>query len=264
MKTKGDLFLMQADEHERIKHVCQFIEEYATAMLSAGATTSRIERCVERISRRYNVVAELSLLPSRILLTVWDLSHCHNYSLVGYTHKNGINLQTVTSLSRLSFDNVPVENACEQMRAIVSCPRLDKRIVMLLTALANLSFCRFFGGDMYAMVVVFVATFVGNAYKNYMTEWHWDVRFATIVSSYISAMVGSSCFIAGLGSTPETALGASVLWLVPGIRFINAVSDMANGHYVVSQSRLTDAVITTICLSLGLCLALVTLDIQWK
>ena len=135
---------------------------------------------------------------------------------------------------------------------------------MLLTALANLSFCRLFGGDMYAMVVVFVATFVGNAYKNYMTEWHWDVRFATIVSSYISAMVGSSCFIGGLGSTPETALGASVLWLVPGIRFINAVSDMANGHYVVSQSRLTDAVITTICLSLGLCLALVTLDIQWK
>ena len=29
-------------------------------------TTSRIERCVERISRRYDVVAELSLLPSRI------------------------------------------------------------------------------------------------------------------------------------------------------------------------------------------------------
>ena len=99
---------MQADEHERIKRVCQFIEEYATAMLSAGATTLRIERCVERISRRYDVVSELSLLPSRILLTVWDLSHCHNYSLVGYTHKNGIDLQTVTSLSRLSFDNVPL------------------------------------------------------------------------------------------------------------------------------------------------------------
>ncbi len=92
---------MQADEHERIKRVCQFIEEYATAMLSAGATTSRIERCVERISRRYNVVAELSLLPSRILLTVWDLSHCHNYSLVGYTHKNGIDLQITDAAMNL-------------------------------------------------------------------------------------------------------------------------------------------------------------------
>ena len=28
-----------ADEHTRIKNVCKFIEEYATAMLSAGATT---------------------------------------------------------------------------------------------------------------------------------------------------------------------------------------------------------------------------------
>ena len=92
-----------ADEHTRIKNVCKFIEEYATAMLSAGATTSRIEHCVERISKRYDIISDLSLLPSRILLTVWDTSHRHNYSLVGHTHKNGINLQTVTELSRLSF-----------------------------------------------------------------------------------------------------------------------------------------------------------------
>ena len=97
MKTEQ----LAADEHTRLKIVCRFIEEYATAMLSAGATTSRIEHCVERISQRYNVVSDLSLLPSRILLTVWDKNHRHNYSLVGHTHKNGINLQTVTLLLSL-------------------------------------------------------------------------------------------------------------------------------------------------------------------
>lgn len=253
-----------ADEHTRIKNVCKFIEEYATAMLSAGATTSRIEHCVERISKRYDIISDLSLLPSRILLTVWDTSHRHNYSLVGHTHKNGINLQTVTELSRLSFLDIPLETACEQMKLIISMPRLNKWIVILLTALANLSFCRLFDGDWYAMGVVFAATVIGNVYKNYMLEWHWDIRFTTIVAAYISAIVGSSCFIFGFGNTPQTALGTSVLWLIPGIRFINAICDMTNGHYVVSQSRMTDAVITTICLSLGLCLALLTLNIQWK
>lgn len=253
-----------ADEHTRLKFVCRFIEEYATAMLSAGATTSRIEHCVERISQRYNVVSDLSLLPSRILLTVWDKNHRHNYSLVGHTHKNGINLQTVTLLSRLSFVDIPLQAACEQMKNIISKPRLNKWIVVLLTALANLSFCRLFDGDWCAMGVVFVATCIGNVYKNYMTERHWDIRFTTILAAYISAIVGSSCFIFGLGDTPQIALGTSVLWLVPGIRFINAISDMTNGHYVVSQSRMTDAIITTICLSLGLCLALLTLNIRWK
>ena len=252
------------DEHTRIKNVCRFIEQYDTAMLSAGATTSRIERCVDRISKRYNVVSYLSLLPSRILLTVWDPSHDHNYSLVGHTHKNGINLQTVTSLSRLSFDDIPLDDALKQMETIIARPRLNKWAVMLLTALANLSFCRLFNGDWYAMGVVFAATLIGNVYKNYMIERHWDIRFTTIVAAYISAIVGSSCFIFDFGSTPETALGTSILWLVPGIRFINAISDMTNGHYVVSQSRMADAAITTICLSLGLCLALLTLDIQWK
>ena len=253
-----------ADEHTRLKNICRFIEEYATAMLSAGATTSRIEHCVERISQRYSIISDLSLLPSRILLTVWDTSHSHNYSLVGHTHKNGINLQTVTSLSRLSFLDIPLEVAYEQMRVITSTPRMNKWIVIMLTALANLSFCRLFDGDWYAMGVVFAATVIGNVYKNYMMENRWDIRFTTIVAAYISAIVGSSCFIFGFGSTPQTALGTSVLWLVPGIRFINAICDMTNGHYVVSQSRMTDAVITTICLSLGLCLALLTLNIQWK
>ena len=255
---------LPADEHTRLKHICRFIEGYATAMLSAGATTSRIEHCVERISRRYGVISDLSLLPSRIMLTVWDTNHSHNYSLVGHTHKNGINLQTVTSLSRLSFLDIPLETACEQLKTITSTPRMNKWTVILLTALANLSFCRLFDGDWYAMGVVFAATVIGNVYKNYMVEKHWDIRFTTIVAAYISAIVGSSCFIFGFGSTPQTALGTSVLWLVPGIRFINAICDMTNGHYVVSQSRMTDAVITTICLSSGLCLALLTLNIQWK
>ena len=255
---------LPADEHTRLKHICRFIEGYATAMLSAGATTSRIEHCVERISRRYGVISDLSLLPSRIMLTVWDTNHSHNYSLVGHTHKNGINLQTVTSLSRLSFLDIPLETACEQLKTIISTPRMNKWTVILLTALANLSFCRLFDGDWYAMGVVFAATVIGNVYKNYMVEKHWDIRFTTIVAAYISAIVGSSCFIFGFGSTPQTALGTSVLWLVPGIRFINAICDMTNGHYVVSQSRMTDAVITTICLSSGLCLALLTLNIQWK
>lgn len=260
----NDYSYITTDEHTRLKNVGRFIEEYATAMLSAGATTSRIEHCVDRISKRYDVISDLSLQPSRILLTVWDTSRCHNYSLVGYTHKNGINLHNVTALCQLSFLDLPLASACQQMESIIATPRINKWVVLFLTALANLSFCKLFNGDVYAMAVVFAATAIGNIYKNLMSERHWDIRFSTFVAAYISAIIGSSCFIFGFGSTPQIALATSVLWLIPGIRFINAISDMINGHYVVAQSRMTDAVITTICLSLGLCLALLTLNIQWK
>ena len=64
MTTEHDT--MPADEHTRIKKVCQFIEEYATAMLSAGAPTPRIEHCVERISKRDHIMSELWLRPPRI------------------------------------------------------------------------------------------------------------------------------------------------------------------------------------------------------
>lgn len=84
-----------------------------------------------------------------------------------------------------------------------------------------------------------------------------------IISSLISALIGTSGFVLGVSATPEIALGTSVLWLVPGIRYINSISDMLRGHYLVAQSRIAEALIITICLSLGLCMALLIANIRW-
>lgn len=267
--------------HEYVKEVCQFLSDYATAMLSAGATTSRIERCVARISRKYMVEVDMSILPTRILLTVWDSEHSHNYSQVGKTHSNGINLNTTTQLSLLSHkieDWIPsaeckdmeegllsnVKESAGELKKILDIPRINKHIVIFLTAVANLSFCRLFNGDYIAMGIVFANTAVGFYYKNLLLSWHINQHIVTIIASIISALIGSSGFIFGISNTPNIALATSVLWLVPGIRFINAMSDILRGHYLVAHSRLTDALITTICLSVGLCLALIIFQIEWR
>jgi len=252
--------------HNHLKEVAQFTASFATAMLSAGATTSRIERCVGRIAKGYGVDSVLSILPTRVLITVWDKEHEHNYSFVGETHSDGINLNTSTLLSNLSHlieYNLPLDIANEKLNQALSRPRINPWIVIGLTSLANLSFCQLFGGDLVAMGIVFVATAVGFIYKNRFMGWKWDGKLVVLLSSLISALIGTSGFIFGISNTPEIALGTSVLWLVPGIRFINAVSDMLRGHYMVAQSRMAESVIVTICLSIGLCLALLISNIKW-
>ena len=39
------------------------------------------------------------------------------------------------------------------------------------------------------------------------------------------------------------AIATSVLYLVPGIAFLNAFNDMIDGHYVCFFSRLMDAIV---------------------
>ena len=254
--------------HTRLKQTCGFMADYATAMLSAGATNSRIDRCVRRIAGGCGVDVDLSILPTRVLLAVWDKEHSHSYSQVGRTQTGGVNLNTVSRLSRLSHavadDRLSVGEARAAMEQIVREPRIGKWLVIVLTSIANLSFCELFGGDWLAMSVVFVATFAGYSLKEALLSWRWDTRIVTIVSSTVSAILGASCLLFGIGETPEVALATSVLWLVPGIRFINAMSDLLKGHHLCAASRLTDALVTTICLSLGLCIALLLVNIEWK
>lgn len=258
--------MLDMDTHNHLKELARFMASYATAMLSAGATTSRIERCVQRITRAHGVDADLSILPKRILITVWDKEHTHNYSLVGQTHTDGINLNTSTLLSHLSHqieDGMTLEQALARQAEILRQPRINHWLVILMTSVANMSFCQLFGGDLEAMAIVLIATAAGFTYKEKLVQWHWDSKLVVIISSLISALIGTSGFFLGVSATPEIALGTSVLWLVPGIRYINSISDMLRGHYLVAQSRIAEALIITICLSLGLCLALLIANIRW-
>ncbi|MDE6344424.1 MAG: threonine/serine exporter family protein, partial [Muribaculaceae bacterium] len=60
---------------------------------------------------------------------------------------------------------------------------------------------------------------------------------------------------------PSIALGTSVLYLVPGIPFLNSFSDMIYRHYFCAFCRFTDAVVLTCCLSIGLCAGMMLMNV---
>jgi uncharacterized membrane protein YjjP (DUF1212 family) len=65
-----------------------------------------------------------------------------------------------------------------------------------------------------------------------------------------------------IGNTPDIALGTSVLYLVPGVPLINGVIDVIEGHVLAGVSRLINAALLIICLSIGLSLTLLLLGVN--
>lgn len=252
------------EQHNRIKNIACFLTDYSTALLACGASSVRIEKNVARIAETYDVKAELSILTNHIILTVWDNKSDHSYSNVGKTKNSTISFYINTELSRLSWrihDNyLELEKACKEYDRIINHPKINRWLVLLLVGFANASFCRLFGGDALAMLVVFIATCVGYCLKIKLLEWKWDTRIVTIASAYCSTIIGCMCYVYELGHTPELAVGTSVLYLVPGIPFINSITDLIYGHNVCFVSRLIHASVITVCLSLGLCLGLVSMN----
>lgn len=255
------------DLHLHLKMVARFLSAYAANLLACGTTTIRIEKNVARIAMAYDTVAEVTIFPLHITMTVWDPKREHSYTNNERIGKGGLNFALNSSLSTLSWRiadrRLPLDVAQRMMAHLCNRSRLNPWLVLVLVGFANASFCRLFGGDAMAMLIVFIATVDGFYLKNRLHAMHIDIRIATIIAGCFSAIIAAAGFAFHLGSTPDIALATSVLYLVPGIPFINAGSDLIHGHYICSICRFITAIVLTGCLALGLCLAIILMDIKF-
>lgn len=247
------------------RQVCLFLSDYAAWLLGSGATCIRLEKNVNRIAQAFEKNIDMCIMPKHINITVSSPDRHISFTSVSSIKCGTISFDINTRLSRLSWEiadgKVDFDTASHRFERIIHTPPANKWIVLLLASAANASFCRLFGGDIKAMAVVFVATLAGLYLKQIMLGSHINIRATFIVCAFVSSVLGATDGLFGLGSTPEIAIGTSVLYLVPGIPFLNSFSDMLDGHYICSFSRFMDALLLTACLSIGLCGGMVMMNV---
>ncbi len=244
----------------------EFLCLYASTLYSCGATAMRIDKNLQRIAMTWQCSADFSVSPTCVLVTLLD-SDGGSFTMSRSIPKDKINFETITALSALSWEihdeGLNLAEAREKFDCVISRKRMAPRLVTVLASAANASFCELFGGDFIAILIVFIATFNGFRLKSILPKYGLDQKLATIAGCTVSAIIACTGFVFGISSTPEVALATSVLYCVPGIPFANGISDMLYGHHLSSLSRMRNALITTVCLSVGLCLAFVILNIKF-
>lgn len=243
--------------HEEMKAVCDFLSDYVSSLFGCAATCMRIEKNVGRIAEAYGKDVECVVFASHVTMTLWDKDHTHSYSNTVKARPAGISFNLNTKLSRLSWEIADRQMSLEEARTeydrIVSERPIGRHTVLLLASLANMSFCYLFGGDAPSMGIVFCATFLGFYLKQIMLADGADIKLATLASAFIASVAGSAGYVFSIGATPELALATSVLYLIPGVPYINSVSDLLDGHMLTAMSRFIHAAVLTVCISLGLC-----------
>lgn len=247
--------------------LCDFLSSYAAAILKAGSTTERCEKTVSRIAVAYGYVAEMTILPRSVTVSVrpkgnWGFVSMHK-SISGF----GVDFHQISMLSQLSWDirdeHISLGVAKRRLRNIVMRRRMNAWVAMFFISLANASWVRLFDGDYPGVVIVFVATLCGLLLRNSLTgHFRWDYRIATLLAACCSSVLVSLAFLLDWTQTEDVALGTCVLYLVPGIMFINSVSDMINGHVLYSFNRFVTACVLTACLGLGLSLGILLMNVE--
>ncbi len=251
-----------------LRKVNDFLCEYASSLSGCGATAVRIDQSIERIAGVYAGEADVTILPSSILITLWNKNHEKSYAGSVKMRSRGPNFDMLTKLCQLSWKigdgGLSFPETVAEYKAIVAQKRMNSIMVLFLTGLANASFDRLFGGDFYSVMIVFVATLCGFYWKNKLNSgMRMDIRLATIVASCMSAIISCSGYVFNISETPDVAVGTSVLYLIPGVPYINSIHDMIHNHHVCAFSHFMQALMLTMCLGIGLALAIVIMNVAY-
>ena len=257
----------KSNDSNVMRGIASFLAEYAALLLGCGSTCIRIEKNTKRIAEAFEVNLDIFIMPAHVSVSVWSSDRKGAVMAQRKTASCGISFDLNTRLSQLSWEiadyNLDLPTAVAHFESIKATKPTGRWEVLILTSLANSAFCRLFGGDWFAMLIVLVSTLAGYRLKQILLEDGCDIRLTFLCASFFSASISAGGHIFNIGTTPELAIGTSVLYLIPGVPYINSVSDMIYRHYLCAFSRFLDAAVLTACLSAGLCVGMLILGLRW-
>ena len=253
-----------------------FLLRYATTQTSVGVQTNRIVVNTTRIAHAYGYEPTIMTFQRNMTMTLSPVlgDGRHSYRPLDahpvsgmLQHRHGpLNFFFNAELSRLSwytYDNHPsLDELEERFQKIVNTPPMNRWLVLYLISQANMAFCLLFGGDLVSGLFLFLGTFCGFLLRQELNRRH-VYHYLTVV---LSAFVAS--FVVGLGAKfgyeefPKIALSASVLYLIPGVPFINGMMDVLDGYILNGISRLLTAVMIVVSITVGLSVTLMSLGLS--
>ncbi|MBE2983839.1 threonine/serine exporter family protein [Campylobacter sp. RM9344] len=248
-------------EKPHIQAVTDFLIEYATKMLSIGTYTARIDRCVGRIARAYGYDVSLTIFVRNFTISVMDpLDNSIRRTYVKSTATSVVNFRLISELSALSWqiydDRFSLEVAKEHFADIITHQNNSFAKTLIFITLANSAFCKLFGGDFGAVISVFVATFIGFYCRFLLAKFSVNLKLQYIIVSFISSFIAYLGVHFGFSTTPDVAIGSSILFMMPGIFMINSIFDILNENILVGISRAFSTGILILCIAIGVYMTL--------
>lgn len=246
---------MNDTEHKPMLEVIHNLTvDFAGQMLGSGASTLRVNRCTRRLTDSLGVDVEMSSTSKHLTICCRDRTTGECCTQVVSVPQIPISFDRTTELSALSWEahdkHLTVKELRRRLETILSRPRINFHVVLLLISIANASFCHLFGGDIIAMGFVGGATLVGFALRQIMSKWRINIYLVYVACAFVASLVASLSLMCNCRA--QIAIAASPLFLVPGVPLINGIVDIVEGHILVGISRLVNAVMLILCIAVGL------------
>ncbi|MFN8255371.1 MAG: threonine/serine exporter family protein [Bacteroidales bacterium] len=248
-----------------IKKAGNILLEIGALLMSSGASTGRIRVTINRISESLGYRSELLITHRALMISVSDKEGNLQYSSLKRTSPHGVNFKLVSGISRMSWKIVdekwPVDQIIKDVNRIKTLPHYPRIVILLFVALAGASFCRLFGGGLIEMLVAFTATFSGLFVRQEAQKKEFNPYLCVLFAAFTATFIAGASVFYGIGRSAEEAFATSVLFLIPGVPFINAFTDMIDGNISAGMARMIHGLIISFAIALGMVISILIFNL---
>lgn len=221
----------------------------------SGAETYRIEESIVRVLRTYGYEAEAFAIPNclTVSLITADGNPLTRMRRIG-THGNDLDaVERYSNLSRRICSEAPApEIAAEWLQDTkVHCIQFSKFVRAIGYYLAAFGFCIFYSGNLADAIGAGFCGLLIGAIDLWMDHLQSTQFFKTIVAAFCSALLAYGCQIGGFIDNSDTAIIGSLMILVPGLIFTNAMRDIMYGDTNSGINRIVQVFLIAVAIALG-------------
>ena len=238
---------------------------YELAM--CGAETFRVEESINRVLKTYGVESEAFAIPNLLIVSIETPEGIPMTRMrrIGYHGNNLDGVEQFNGLSRAICNRKPEPQEARKWLQYVRSQGRTYRLSLHLLGnfLGGFGFGFFFGGRLpdafWAGICGIVVGLVGNL----MSSLKANQFFSTIISAFLSAFIAYSAASYRLMQNVDASIIGTLMILVPGLLFTNAMRDIIYGDTNSGINRIVQVLLIAMAIALGTAAAWSITDALW-
>lgn len=226
---------------------------YQLAM--SGAETFRVEESISRVMAAYGITAEVFSIPNCLHVSIEtpDGTPVTRMRRIG-SHGNDLDaVEKYSNLSRKLCSETPdLETASQWLKDTAKTRRTYSLPLYLLgNFLGACGFAVMFGGGLIDSLCAGVCGIVVGLVNTYMDHLKANQFFRIITASFLMALLAYITGSFGIAANTDAVIIGTLMILVPGLLFTNALRDIIYGDTNSGINRIVQVLLIAAAIALG-------------
>lgn len=241
------------------KELLSLAVEIGDVMLRNGAEIYRVEDSVIHILEAFELESFDVYVLSNGIFASANENREDACSMIRHVPLGSMNLAKITALNQLTRDlcnhSCSIKEAWEELERCKTLPSYHLITLIISCGIGCGAFSYIFGGTIIDTIVAFSIGIIEQIFLHFCKKAKMSRIFTNLFTSLFVAALTILMTLTPLSILPDKVIIGSIMPLVPGIAFTTAIRDIYNGDYLSGTIHLIDALMTALCIAVGVLLA---------